>query len=80
MDRIESIKNHFEEEAEVFDKTILKLIPHYSEMIDALVLSIPFDHDEPVSVIDLGCGTGTVARKIKDVFPNAKISCLDIAE
>jgi len=29
MDRIESIKNHFEEEAEVFDKTILKLIPHY---------------------------------------------------
>jgi len=80
MDRIEHIKTHFEEEAEIFDKTILKLIPHYSEMIDALVSSIPFDHGEPVSVIDLGCGTGTVARKIKDVFPNAKISCLDIAE
>jgi tRNA (cmo5U34)-methyltransferase len=80
MDRIEQIKNHFEEEAEAFDKTILMLIPHYTEMIDALVLSIPFDREEPICVIDLGCGTGTVARKIKDVFPNAKISCLDFAE
>jgi len=80
MDRIEHIKSHFEEEAEAFDKTILKLIPHYTEMIDALVLSIPFNRDEPISVIDLGCGTGTVARKIKDAFPNARISCLDIAE
>jgi tRNA (cmo5U34)-methyltransferase len=80
MDRIERIKNHFEEEAEAFDKTILKLIPHYTEMIDALVMSIPFKKDERINVIDLGCGTGTVARKIKDVFPNAKISCLDIAE
>jgi tRNA (cmo5U34)-methyltransferase len=80
MDRIESIKHHFEEEAEAFDKTILKLIPHYTEMIDALVLSIPFNQNAPIGVIDLGCGTGTAARKIKDVFPNAKISCLDIAE
>jgi len=80
MDRIEHIKTHFEEEAETFDKTILKLIPYYTEMIDALVLSIPFNRDEPIGVIDLGCGTGTVARKIKDGFPNAKISCLDIAE
>ncbi len=80
MDRIEHIKNHFDEEAEGFDKTILKLIPYYTEMIDALVLSIPFNQNEPISVIDLGCGTGTVARKIKDAFPKSKISCLDIAE
>jgi tRNA (cmo5U34)-methyltransferase len=80
MDRIETIKTHFEAEAEEFDKTILKLIPHYAEMIDALVLSIPFKKDEQISVIDLGCGTGTVAQKIKNAFPNSKISCLDIAE
>jgi len=80
MDRTETIKSHFEEEAVEFDKTILRLIPHYTEMIDALVLSIPFKKDEHISVIDLGCGTGTVAQKIKNAFPNSKISCVDIAE
>jgi len=80
MNRIETIKNHFEDEAEEFDKTILKLIPHYTEMIEALVLSIPFEKDKKIKIIDLGCGTGTIALKIKTAFPNSEISCLDIAE
>ena len=80
MDRIESIKNHFEEEAEAFDKNILKLIPYYTEMIDALVLSIPFEKDKQIKIMDLGCGTGTIALKIKTAFSNPEISCLDIAE
>jgi tRNA (cmo5U34)-methyltransferase len=80
MDRIETVKNHFENEAKEFDEIILKLIPHYTEMIEALVLSIPFGKDEQINVIDLGCGTGTIAQKIKVAFPNSKISCLDIAE
>jgi len=80
MDRIDTVKSHFEAEAEEFDKNILKLIPHYTEMINALVLSIPFKKDEKINVIDLGCGTGTVAQNIKDAFPNSNISCLDIAE
>lgn len=80
MDRIETVKNHFEAEAEKFDKIILKLIPYNTEMINALILSIPFKKDEQINVIDLGCGTGTVAQKIKNAFPNSKISCLDIAE
>jgi len=80
MDRIETVKNHFEEESEEFDKIILNLIPYYTEMIEALVLSIPFEKDRQIKVIDLGCGTGTIAHKIKTVFPNSQISCLDIAE
>ena len=80
MDRIESIKNHFEEEAEEFDKNILKLIPYYIEMIDALVLSIPFDKEKQIKVMDLGCGTGTISYQLRNTFPNSHISCLDIAE
>jgi tRNA (cmo5U34)-methyltransferase len=80
MDRIEIIKNHFNEEAGEFDALILKLIPYYTEMTDALVRAIPFKTDEQINVMDLGCGTGTVAQKIQNTFPNAKISCLDIAE
>jgi tRNA (cmo5U34)-methyltransferase len=80
MDRIKTVKDHFEEEADEFDKIILKLIPHYTEMIEALVMSIPFERDRQIKEIDLGCGSGTIAHKVKTVFPNSHISCLDIAE
>ena len=37
MNRIEKTKNHFEEEAKEFDQLILRLIPFYEEMVQALV-------------------------------------------
>ncbi|OGC18626.1 methyltransferase type 12 [candidate division WOR-1 bacterium RIFOXYC2_FULL_37_10] len=77
---MDKVKKHFEEEAEEFDQIILRLIPFYAEMIDALVLAIPFEKIRPIKVIDMGCGTGTIAKKIKEKFPNSKITCLDLAE
>lgn len=78
--RIEKVRNHFEGEAKEFDQIILKLIPFYEEMVEALIFSIPFPKGESIKVIDLGCGTGTIASKIQKAFPNSQISCLDIAE
>jgi tRNA (cmo5U34)-methyltransferase len=77
---VEKIKHHFEEEAWEFDQIILRLIPHYAEMTAALVDAIPFGGSDPIRVIDLGCGTGTIAKYIKKTFPRAKITCLDMAE
>jgi len=76
---MEHVKKHFEEEAEEFDQVIIRLIPHYSEMINGLVEAIPFEHSAPIKVIDLGCGTGTISKRIINIFPNAAITCLDIA-
>ncbi len=76
---MDQVKNHFEAEAKHFDETILKIIPYYDQMINALVDSIPFEKDSEIRVIDLGCGTGTVAGKISEKFRNSKIYCLDIA-
>ena len=76
---IERIKNHFEEEAKEFDAIIQRLIPHYNEMIAALVSVIPFSKERAFSMIDLGCGTGTVSKAVKGCFPNAEITCVDIA-
>ena len=77
---MDTVKKHFEEEAKEFDQIILRLIPFYPEMIDALITAIPFDKSSRISVIDLGCGTGTISRCIKETFPQARISCLDLAE
>ena len=76
---IERIKNHFEEEAKEFDAIIQRLIPNYNEMIAALVSVIPFSKERAFSMIDLGCGTGTVSKAVKGCFPNAEITCVDIA-
>lgn len=77
MDRI---KRHFEEEAREYDSIILNLIPHYPQMLEALVSAIPFDASKPIRVIDLGCGTGTISQRVLAAFPNARVACLDLAE
>ena len=77
---MEKVKQHFEEEAQEFDAIIRRLIPYYEQMLDALVLALPFNQSQLIRVIDLGCGTGTIASRIKDVYPQAQITCVDIAE
>ncbi len=80
MKKSDKVKAHFEEESKEFDEIILKLIPHYKDMINALISSIPFEQGAPVKVLDLGCGTGTVTQTLKEQFKNAKVTCLDLAE
>ncbi len=77
---MDKIQQHFEEEARDFDRIILTLIPDYNQMVEALVAAMPFRSDAPVRVIDLGCGTGTVSQGVLDAFPNAQVTCLDLAE
>jgi tRNA (cmo5U34)-methyltransferase len=77
---MDTVKKHFEAEAKEFDQIILRLIPYYPEMIEALISAIPFDRSSRINVMDLGCGTGTIARRIKETFPQARITCLDLAE
>ena len=74
-----TIKEHFETEAYEFDSIIVKLIPYYDQMISALIDSIHFNSTDTIRIIDLGCGTGTIAKRLADKFPNSKIVCLDIA-
>ncbi len=77
---MDKVKDHFESEAQEFERIILALIPHYSTMVRALAEAIPFGRDDSIRVIDLGCGTGTISAQILELFPKAQITCLDFAE
>lgn len=74
------IKQHFEEEAHKFDRIIQQLIPYYDQMLEALVSAIPFEAEYPIRVLDVGCGTGTVAQHILQAFPRSHVTCLDFSE
>jgi tRNA (cmo5U34)-methyltransferase len=74
------IIDHFEQEAKEYDEIILTLIPNYTQMVEVLVSILPFTQDQTFSVIDLGCGTGTISREIKNTFPNINLTCMDIAK
>ena len=76
---MEQIYEHFQNEAEEFDVLIRKLIPRYDEMLDALVDALPFERTSIIGVLDLGAGTGAVAQRILEYFPNAHITCLDMS-
>jgi len=77
---VQNIREHFEEEAHAFDRIIRCLIPYYPQMIEALVAALPFGQTTPIRVIDLGCGTGSIARVIKDSLPLTTLTCVDVAE
>jgi tRNA (cmo5U34)-methyltransferase len=76
MDRV---RQHFEDEAREFDQLILTLIPGYPRMVEALVSAIQFGKESPIRVIDLGCGTGTVAQYVLRTFPHAHLTCVDLS-
>ena len=65
INTMDTVKRHFEEEAGEFDRIIVTLIPYYLQMVESLALAIPFEISAPIRVLDLGCGTGTVARRVK---------------
>lgn len=74
------VKEHFEEEATQYDDIIVKLIPYYKEMVYAITASIPFTEDTQISVIDLGCGTGTISQAVQKKYTKAKFTLVDVAE
>ena len=78
-ERERRIQEHFDGEAGIFDELVVKLIPDYRAMLDALVGALPFEDPEPIRVLDLGCGTGTVARVVADRFRSASVTCVDVA-
>jgi len=78
-ENLDKIKQHFEEEAKEFDEIILKLIPFYREMLEALILAVPHPGKEKIRVADIGSGTGTIAKKFLERYPNSELTCVDLA-
>jgi tRNA (cmo5U34)-methyltransferase len=77
---MDTTKERFEKLSKEYDEKITKIIPYYHELVKALINSIPFNKQDKIKILDLGCGTGTITKKIKERFPNSYITSLDLVE
>ena len=55
--------------------------PVQQQMAQALIEQVGkyFSAGEPGRILELGCGTGRLTRKIVEIFPNARITAVDIS-
>jgi ubiquinone/menaquinone biosynthesis C-methylase UbiE len=60
-----------------FDDHIRLIVPRYEELHDAVLRSIPPDLPENLKILELGCGTGELTKKLCQRYPKARIIGLD---
>ncbi len=63
-----------------YDNEIEKVVPHYREIHQTMIDSLPFEASESFSLLELGTGTGNLAAKLLARFANIKYSGLDYSE
>ena len=60
-----------------YDKTIATLIPHYKDLIGAAAAAVDTLARTTPAVVDLGTGSGTLAQRILEVRPRARLIGID---
>lgn len=75
-----SVAKHLNLTPDQYDERIRTLIPHYDELIAQTGNSLHLSARRIESIVDLGIGTGALARACLEVVPRARIWGIDIDE
>ena len=73
-----SVAKHLKLTPDQYDERIRTLIPHYDELIAETGNSLRLSDRRIESIVDLGIGTGALAKACLDVVPRARIWGIDI--
>jgi tRNA (cmo5U34)-methyltransferase len=76
---VKQVQDHFEEEALEYDKAILRIVPFYHEQHEIILQILPFEKQNPLQILDLGCGTGVLSHVLLRNFPRARLLAWDLA-
>src|SRR5262245_19015969 len=55
-------------------------VPRRQEMLDTVVAVVPFSPEEALSIVEIGCGDGSLATRLLERFPRARLLALDGSE
>jgi len=75
----ESVEHFFDRVSEDYDAAIAKAIPPYAEMMKSVLGYCFMDTQAPWSILELGCGTGNLSLFVRDSFPNAHLTLVDLS-
>ncbi len=74
-----SVRDFFNQVSAEYDSTIRRTIPPYQEIFEAVVGYTFLDRNQPLSILELGCGTGNLTVFVQNVFPNARMTLVDLS-
>ena len=74
----EPMHSFFDARAEGYDQHMQANVVDYEEFYSSIAEPIAFT-EKPLTIMDIGCGTGIELSYILDKAPNAKIYCNDIS-
>jgi tRNA (cmo5U34)-methyltransferase len=77
MTEIEKQKTYFGQIASFYDDQQPVLYRKYDEIHSLMVKMLQFEGH--FSVVELGCGTGTLAKMILQAYTSADVTCMDIS-
>lgn len=75
-----SAQTVFDRTAAAYDAARARLIPPYERFYGTAVELLPFDPAAEIRVLDLGAGTGLLSAFVRERFPNARLTLVDVAE
>ncbi len=74
-----SIGKAFDRTIQYYDDWMKIALPHYETLFSTAVDLIPFDTETPISVLDLGAGTGLFSACVLAKYHRARITLYDLA-
>ncbi len=77
--KTEDRATYFSRIASIYDGQQPLLVRKYDEIHDLMIQMLQFEEQRSFSVVDLGCGTGTLARMILQAYPFVTVTCIDIS-
>jgi tRNA (cmo5U34)-methyltransferase len=75
----EGPRNEFDREAAGYDATAVSTMPRYGELHQMLLWGVPYLATRAFTVLELGCGTGTLTERLLGEFPHAQVTAVDLS-
>ena len=75
----DAVRAAFDRTAHDYDRSRRQLVPCFDDFYGAALELLPFPPDAAPRILDLGAGTGLLSALIRDRWPNAELTLVDIA-